>query len=259
MNHFQEFNLLHQKKHPLLIGNVWDAQSALMFEKMEFKALGTSSAAIAGSLGYEDGEQMSFDELYSVVQSIASEITTSLTVDIEAGYSRKTSKIIEHIVLLSQLGVIGVNLEDSIVEGGNRKLVNSKKFAETVKLIKQCLLEKNIEVFLNIRTDPYIVGLDNSLSESISRAQLYEEAGADGIFVPCISAENEIKRLIDRVSLPVNVMAVPNLPDFSALEKTGVKRISMGPFVYNKTNDNLKAILTEIKDRQSFSCLFTEE
>ncbi|MCF6322738.1 MAG: isocitrate lyase/phosphoenolpyruvate mutase family protein [Gammaproteobacteria bacterium] len=258
MSHFQAFNLSHQKKQSLLIGNVWDVQSALMFEKMGFKALGTSSAAIASSLGYEDGEQISFDELYSVVQSIVSKITIPLTVDIEAGYSRKNSKIIENIVLLSQLGVVGVNLEDSIVEDGNRNLVDSTIFVETIKSIKQYFLEKNINIFLNIRTDPYVIGLDNALNQSMSRAKLYEEAGADGIFIPCISDENEIKCLVDSVSLPVNVMAVSNLPDFSILERIGVKRISMGPFVYSKTNDNLKAILTEIKDTQSFCCLFTE-
>lgn len=258
MNHFQEFNLLHKKNHPLLIGNVWDAQSALVFEDMNFKALGTSSAAIAASLGYEDEEQVPFDKLYSVVKSITSKISIPLTVDIEAGYSRKTSKIIENIVLLSQLDVIGINLEDSIVKDGNRVLVDSKKFVEIIKTIKQYLLEKNINIFLNIRTDPYIIGLDNSLSQSISRTKLYEAAGADGIFVPCILDENEIKRLVDSTSLPVNVMAMPNLPNFSTLEKIGVRRISMGPFVYKKTNGNLKAILTEIKDIQSFSCLFTE-
>ncbi len=258
MNHFQEFNLLHQKKSPLLIGNVWDVQSALMFEKMNFKALGTSSAAISGSLGYEDGEQMSFDELYAVVKSITSKITISLTVDIEAGYSRETSKIIENIILLSQLGVIGVNLEDSIIEDGNRKLVDSKLFSETIKSIKSYFLENNINVFLNIRTDPYIVGFDHPLSQSMTRAKLYEEAGADGIFVPCILDIDDIKSLVDSVSLPVNVMTVPNFPDFSALENVGVKRISMGPFVYSKTNEDLRRILGEIQDKQSFNCLFTE-
>jgi 2-methylisocitrate lyase-like PEP mutase family enzyme len=259
MNHFQEFNLLHQKDSPLLMGNVWDAQSALMFEKQGFKALGTSSAAIASSLGYEDGEQMSFDALYSVVNSILSKISLPLTVDLEAGYSREPNKIIEHILLLSQLGVVGINLEDSIVKDGHRTLVDSKKIAETVKLIKQSLLEKNINIFLNIRTDPYIVDLDDPLNQSILRAKRYEDAGADGIFVPCISDEQEIKHLVDSVSLPVNVMAVPNLPNFLTLKNLGIKRISMGPFVYSKMNENLKTILTEIKNTQSFSSLFTEK
>ncbi len=258
MNHFDEFCSLHQKKTPLLIGNVWDAQSALIFEKMDFNALGTSSAAIASSLGYEDGEQMSFNELYSVVKSIVSRIAKPLTVDVEAGYSRETSKIVENIASLSQLGVVGVNLEDSIVKDGHRKLLDSKSFAETVKSIKHYLLAKKIPIFLNIRTDPYMAGLNSPLNQSILRAKLYEEAGADGIFVPCIFDEYEIKRLVESVSLPVNVMAVPKLPNFSILEDIGVKRVSMGPFVYNKINENLKSILAKIQDKQSSSSLFAD-
>ncbi len=253
MDRFQEFKQLHEKKSPLLIGNVWDVQSALMFERLNFKALGTSSAAIAGSLGYEDGEQMSFAELHTVVKSITSKVSTPLTVDIEAGYSRETNKIIENIVLLSQLGVIGVNLEDSIVKDGNRQLVDAKSFSKTIESIKRHLLENAINIFLNIRTDPYIIGLDNPLNESIARAKLYQEAGADGIFVPCILDKKDIKCLVGSVSLPVNVMAIPNLPNFSVLEEMGVKRISMGPFVYSKINENLKYILGEIKDKQAFN------
>ncbi len=258
MDRFQGFKLLHEQKSPLLIGNVWDVQSALMFERVGYKALGTSSAAIASSLGYEDGEQIIFDELHAIVKSITAKVAIPLTVDIEAGYSREANKIIENIVLLSQEGVIGVNLEDSIVEDGTRKLVDSKSFSETVESIKRHLVENDIDVFLNIRTDPYVIGLDNPLKKSIARAKLYEEAGADGIFVPCIVDENDIKRLVDSVSLPLNVMAMPDLPSFSILERIGVKRISMGPFVHNKINENLKYILGEIKGKQSFNCLFTE-
>jgi len=257
MDHYQEFKLLHEQKNPLQIGNVWDVQSALLFEKMNYKALGTSSAAIANSLGYEDGEQMRFEELHVIVKSIAAKVVAiPLTVDIEAGYSRDTNEIIENIVLLSQEGVVGINLEDSVVEDGNREIVDSDSFSETIKAIKKYLFEKEINIFLNIRTDPYIIGLDNALSESITRAGLYEKAGADGIFVPCITHDDDIKSLVDSVSLPVNVMAMPNLPSISKLEWFGVKRISMGPFVYNKMNEHLKNILGDIQDNQSFNCLF---
>ncbi len=258
MDHFEKFKLLHEKNSPLLIGNVWDTQSALMLERMNYKALGTSSAAIASSLGHEDGEQISFEDLHAIVKSVAGKVATPLTVDIEAGYSRDTKKIIENIVLLIQEGVVGVNLEDSIVENGNREMVDPRRFSETIKSIKRHLANNGLNIFLNIRTDPYIIGLDDPLKESIARAKLYEEAGADGIFVPCIVDENDIKNLVDSISLPMNVMAMPNLPCFSTLEEIGVKRISMGPFLYNKINKSIKSVLADIKEEQSFNCLFLE-
>lgn len=259
MNHYQEFKLLHEQTSPLLIGNVWDVHSALIFERMNFKALGTSSAAIANSLGYEDGEQICFEELYTTVKSISAKVTIPLTVDIEAGYSRDTKTIIENIVALNQEGVVGINLEDSITENGSRKMVDSRSFSETIKRVKQSLFKQGINMFLNVRTDPYIIGLDNALEESITRAKLYEIAGADGIFVPCIAGENDIKTLVNSVSLPVNVMATPSLPPFSKLEELGVKRISMGPLAYNKMNEHAKRILDNIQNNQSFDCLFVKE
>ncbi len=259
MERYPEFKFLHEQKKPLLIGNVWDVKSALMFEGMGYKALGTSSAAIANSLGYEDGEQISFEALYSVVKPIAAKVSIPLTVDIEAGYSRDPQKIVENIALLSQEGVVGLNLEDSIVKDGNREIVDPTRFSETIKEIKQRLFEKKIDIFLNIRTDTYMLGLDNALKESIARTKRYEIAGADGIFVPCIVEEEEIKYLVDNVGLPVNVMAMPNLPSFSTLEKLGVKRISMGSFAYNETNEYLKSISGKIRENQSFNCLFIKK
>lgn len=127
MTKYQEFRELHQQESPLQIGNVWDCQSALMFEKSGYKAIGTSSAAIANSLGYEDGEQMSFEELNTIVKLIASKISIPLTVDMEGGYSRDAEQIINNIVIIYNAGVVGINLEDSAVSEG-RKILDSYEF-----------------------------------------------------------------------------------------------------------------------------------
>ena len=92
-----EFRKLNQDNQILHIGNVWDINSALILQRNGYKALGTSSAAIASSLGYEDGEQMSFDELFQICKQIISKINVPLSVDIEAGYSRDVKQIIKNI------------------------------------------------------------------------------------------------------------------------------------------------------------------
>lgn len=256
MTIFQEFKMLHKQDILLCIGNVWDVNSAIMLENKGYKAIGTSSAAIAASLGYEDGENMSFEELFYIIRKIKAKTSLPLTVDLEAGYSRDSNQISKNIISLSDLGVVGVNLEDSIVINGNRKIVDANEFSETIKLIKADLKEKGVEAFLNIRTDCFIMGLENALKQTIMRGALYEVAGADGLFVPCVTNEKHIRKIVESTSIPVNVMAMSNLPTFSNLQKLGVKRISSGPFLYNKINEYFGDILNDIGGCQSFNPIF---
>ena len=92
-----DFNALHQQNQPLLLANVWDASSAQAAQQAGYQALGSSSAAIAAMLGYEDGEEMSFDELFYVVSRIKTVSELPLSVDLEAGYGATTSHIIDNI------------------------------------------------------------------------------------------------------------------------------------------------------------------
>jgi 2-methylisocitrate lyase-like PEP mutase family enzyme len=250
-----KFEELHQQESPLLICNVWDVASTKTAEKLDFKAIGTSSAAIATSLGYDDGENMSFDELYYVVKRIIANTSLPLTVDIEAGYSRATSKIVAHVISLAELGVVGINIEDSIVES-KRYLVNKDVFSMLIKAIDNELKNKNKEVFLNIRTDTFLLGIDNALQESIERIKLYSQAGANGIFLPCITAESDISMVVEHSNLPINVMCMPELPNFNRLKALGVKRISMGNFIFDHLMTNLDSVLSDIIEQQTFESLF---
>ncbi len=257
MSKADDFKTLHQQDNLLHIGNVWDLQSALAFEKMGYQAVGTSSAAIADMLGYDDGEQMSFDELLSVVESIQSRISIPLTVDIEGGYSRDIDDIVRHIDQLHTVGVAGINLEDSFVdETKQRQIIDASDFGNTIASIKSRLTKHNIDIFLNIRTDPFLMGLDNPLEQALERAEIYQAAGADGLFVPCITNENDIKRLVESVSIPVNVMAMPTLPSFLTLKELGVKRVSSGSFIYERTKKIFNETLENIEKGQSFDLLF---
>lgn len=255
MNRSKKFKELHNQENLLLIGNVWDVQSASIFEEKGYKAVGTSSAAIATSLGLEDGEQMSFKQLNEIVKNITSKISIPLTVDIEGGYSRNVNEIIENIVTLHKNGVVGINIEDSIVVE-ERRILDAEEFGKTIRAIKAYLKENEIDIFLNVRTDFFIMGLDNPVEETIKRIKVYEKSGADGIFVPCITSEKDIKQVVETTTLPINVMTMPNLPNFNKLQELGVKRISMGPFIYSNITDHLKKTLQNIEKDQSFNCLF---
>ncbi|MEN7546318.1 isocitrate lyase/phosphoenolpyruvate mutase family protein [Rapidithrix thailandica] len=249
------FRELHQQKSPFLLGNVWDVQSVKVFENLGFKALGTSSAAIAHMLGYSDGEGMSFSELEYIVKRIASSTSLPLSVDIEAGYSRDIFTLIEHVERLYDLGIVGINLEDSQVEK-DRKLVAAERFGETLASLKHHLRNQEMEIFLNARTDTFLLGLSHPVEATINRIRIYEEAGADGIFVPFIEKEEDIANIVTSTKLPVNVLSIPALPDFHTLKTLGVKRISMGNAAHDLLYTQLEKVISEVLDRQSFRPLF---
>lgn len=254
MNFYQ----LHHQDDLLLLCNVWDVSSTCAAEKSGFQAVGTSSAAIAAQLGYEDGEQMCFDELLTIVKRIAQCTALPLTVDMEAGYSDHADEVVEHIKALLDLGVVGINIEDSIV-ADQRRLIDADKFADFVATVKAQMKARNLDVFLNIRTDTFLLDTANTLSETLHRVQLYTNAGANGIFVPCIEREADIKAVVEDSTVPINVMCMPNLPAFSVLKALGVKRISMGNFVFDAMIKQLENRLDAIMTQQTFGSVFDYE
>ncbi len=221
------FRELHQQASPLLLGNVWDAHSAKLAEKTGFAALGSSSHAIANLLGYEDGENISFDELFFIVQRIVKAVDIPVSVDFEAGYSADPEEVASHAKRLADIGVVGINIEDGIVKAGKRVLAPEKDLAVKIKAIK-----KHTDLFINARTDTYTTKQNDALQASIARALVYQDAGADGIFVPLIEKADEIKSFTDEVTLPLNVFMTPNLPAYDQLTNLGVKRVSHGAKIY---------------------------
>jgi len=248
MSSYNTFKSLHEQEQPLLLGNIWDVKTLQLAEKGGFKAAGSSSHAIANALGYADGEEMSFDTLLFVVKHIAKHATVPLSVDFEAGYSDNPEEVAKHVKQLTDLGVAGINLEDGKVENGKRILGDANLLAEKIKAIKS-----STQLFINARTDTYTTKHPNALEESISRGQLYKSAGADGMFVPLIEKEEDIKSFISKVGLPLNVFASPTLPDYETLAKWGVKRISHGAKQFELLMKKSEEIFKEFQQTKDYS------
>jgi 2-methylisocitrate lyase-like PEP mutase family enzyme len=249
------FKELHHQETPLILCNVWDATSAHIAEKLGYQAIGTSSAAIAKSFGKTDGQIISFETLLMVVKQISEVTTLPLSVDIEAGYADTSKEIADNITKLAELGVVGVNIEDSQLINGLRFLVDKHNFSEELSQVKALLNDANIEMFINVRSDTYIVDAGTALPKTIERISLYEDAGADGIFLPCLTAPDDIGKIVANCSLPLNVMCMPELVSFDELQHLGVKRISMGNFVYDNLLAHLENTLSSIKQQGSFEPL----
>lgn len=255
MSQYEKFVQLHYSEEPLLIGNVWDVVSAKAFERKGFKAIATSSAALARTMGYEDGEQIPFELLLKMVERIISNITIPLSVDMEGGYSRNIDEVIQNIERLHDLGVVGINIEDS-VKAEKPHMQSVDDFKKILSSIKERLEKKNMKMYINARTDGYVLKLPSPLEETLKRIKAYEAAGASGIFVPFLSNKDEIKEVVQSTKLPINVFPTPTLPSFSELSQLGVKRISMATIVHRVTIFSIEKIIQTILDEQSFSSLY---
>jgi 2-methylisocitrate lyase-like PEP mutase family enzyme len=253
---FDQFVKLHQQDEPLLIANVWNAQSARLFEKLKFKALATSSAAVASTLGYSDGEQMSFDEYLFVVKRISAVSSVPLSVDLEGGYGAIADEVVSNIKALVEEGVVGINVEDSTMVSGTRKILDAGVFADKLAQISAGLTLAEIQCFINVRCDAFLLGLPDTRNEAIKRIQLYQKQGVHGIFLPCITDIEDIKAAAQSIELPLNVMCMPTLPDFDALRTAGVRRISMGNFVNAFGYSMIEKATKEMIEKKSFSPFF---
>lgn len=116
------FALLHRQDGPLLIANVWDVSSARTAQAAGYQAIGTSSAVIAAMYGYDDGDGITFAVLHHLLVRLRACCPLPLTVDMEYGYGESHGQIIENLLTLAELGIAGVNLEDSRVQKGKRML-----------------------------------------------------------------------------------------------------------------------------------------
>ncbi len=243
----QQFKALHHQSQPLLLGNVWDAHTAKLAEKAGFKALGSSSHAIALSMGYADGENISVDELLFMIKRIIEVSDIPVSVDFEAGYSDDPKEVAGYVKKLTDMGVVGINLEDGKVVNGKRILGDFEILTEKIKAIKS-----ETDIFINARADTYTTKHENALEESIKRANAYKEAGADGIFVPLIETEEDLKAFVAKVSIPLNVFTTPNLPGYEKLAEIGVKRISHGAKQYDHLVKISEKIFTDFQETKDY-------
>lgn len=252
MNKYETFLQLHRQDEPVILANSWNVYSAKLAEMNGYKAIATSSLAIAVTLGYEDGENIPFSELLFMVKKIIAAVNLPVSVDMEAGYSNDINEIISNIDQLIDAGAVGINFEDA----KNRQLVNADTFGEKIKAIREHLNKTGRDLFINARTDGYLLKVPSHKSITLERIKKYEAAGASGIFVPFVSDISDIKEITSAVSLPVNVLSMSGLPSFDELAKAGVHRISMGSSLFRAAYKHTETLIQNIGKDQSVKGLF---
>ncbi len=218
------FRSLHEGPGLLMLPNAWDAGSARLIESLGAKAIATTSAGLAWSRGYPDGNALPGAQLIAATRDIVRAIRVPLSVDIEAGYSHDGRAVARLAVNILNLGAVGINIED----GADPPELLCKK----IDAVRQSAAHSGVDLFINARTDVYLRGIatGNAAVEAvIDRAARYRAAGCDGLFVPGLSDGGAMAAIAAAIKpMPLNIMAMPGLPPLEALEKHGVRRLSTG-------------------------------
>jgi len=225
----EQFRKLHHGPKMLLLPNAWDVASARILEEAGHPAIATTSAGIAYSLGYADGQRISRDEMLSIVARIARAVRVPVTADLEAGYGTTPKAMADTVTAAIEAGAIGMNLEDLAED--EKSLFELPLQLEKIRAIRETAATMGVPFVLNARTDIYLATIgpaETRFDRTVERLRAYAKAGADCVFVPGLTDLDTIAKLVKAFAAPLNILAQPASPPMADLERVGVARVSTG-------------------------------
>jgi 2-methylisocitrate lyase-like PEP mutase family enzyme len=254
--HFLE---LHHRPQILVLPNVWDATSARIFAQAGFLAVGTTSAGIAASLGYPDGQRIGLPLMREVVQRITRVVSIPVSADMEAGYGDNYEELSGTAREVIRMGAVGLNLEDSTLNS-EKPLLEIGRQVEKIQAVREVANSADIPLVINARIDVYLRlhgEQDELFNQAVLRANAYRKAGADCVFMIGVRDKETITRLVREINGPVSVLAGKSSPTIQELQEIGVARVSLGSGPMRATLTLLKDIARELKETGTYS--FSED
>jgi 2-methylisocitrate lyase-like PEP mutase family enzyme len=254
----EQFRKMHGGPRILALANAWDAVSARILEEAGHPAIATSSAAVAFSLGYPDGQRISRTEMLDAVARIARAVRVPVTADMESGYGTTVKDMMETTKAVIAAGAIGMNLED-VTGDDESSLVEISRQQEKIRAIRELSSAIGVPLVLNARTDIYLMPIGEAstrFEKTVERLRAYRQAGADCVFAPGISDRDTIAKLVKAVAAPLNILASANCPPLAELEKMGVARASAGSAVMRATLGIVRRIGKDWIERETYDSLF---
>jgi 2-methylisocitrate lyase-like PEP mutase family enzyme len=221
----RRFLALHQGDTPLLLPNPWDIGSAKLLASLGFQALATTSGGFAATLGRLDGS-VTGDEMLAHVGALVAATDLPVSADLEHGYGDAPDAVADTVRRAVAAGLAGCSIEDSSGRA-DAPIYDRALAAERVVAAAEAAHGDEVALVLTARAENHLHGR-HDLADTIARLQAYQEAGADVLYAPGLVALDDIRRVVEAVDRPVNVLARPGSPTVDALGAVGVKRISVG-------------------------------
>ncbi|NSC20193.1 isocitrate lyase/phosphoenolpyruvate mutase family protein [Streptomyces albus subsp. chlorinus] len=216
------FARLHHQEEPLLLPNAWDHASAAALAAEGFAAVGTTSLGVAAAAGLPDGAAATAEATVALARRLGRG-RFLFTVDAEGGFSDCPDEVAALARTLRDAGAAGVNLEDGRPDG---TLAPVELHAAKIAAVRAAAPG----LFVNARTDTHWLGCRRE--ETAGRLARYEQAGADGVFVPGLGDRDAIAALVAGLGVPLNILWSPAGPSPTELAALGVRRISLGSLLY---------------------------
>jgi 2-methylisocitrate lyase-like PEP mutase family enzyme len=249
-----QFLQLHRGPDVLLLPNVWDVASARIIEAAGFPALATSSAGVAFSLGYPDGQHISREEMIARVARIVRAVNIPVSADLEAGYGSSAQDVATTAREMIQAGAVGMNLEDAVDD----RLLELSLAVARVKAARTVAAELRVPIVVNARTDVYMFpggDAETKYAEAERRLSAYCDAGANCVFAPGLKDAETIGRLARDLQCPLNILAGPGAPTVPELQRLGVARVSLGSGPMRAGLGLLRRLAEEVKTSGTYSAL----
>jgi 2-methylisocitrate lyase-like PEP mutase family enzyme len=249
------FRDLHRGPKILVLPNAWDVASARILENAGVAAIATTSAGVAFTLGYPDGQKISRKEMLAAVGRIAAKVKIPVTADIEAGYGNRPEDAALTARAVIEAGAVGLNLEDGADDG---RLVDLPLQLEKITAVRESSRKMAVPLVLNARTDVYLRGVgkpEARFGEAVKRLIAFREAGADCLFAPGVRELEIISRLVHELQHPVNILAGPGSPSIPELQKIGVARVSLGSSTMRATLGLVQRIANELQTTGTYKAL----
>lgn len=255
-NKAKQFHHLHHSGKMLILPNIWDPLGGALLENLQYPAIATASASMSYTSGYSDGENLPFNKFLTLLTKIASSVNIPVTADIESGYAVNDKQLEENIKRLISTGIVGINIEDS--DKKTNTLVPIESQCNRIRIIKKASAEMGISLFINARADVYIHGQgfvtpESKLEEILKRGVAYKNAGADCFYPMIIREENDIKKIVEQLQMPINILTIPGIPELSTLHKMGIARVSLGPSFLKIAIRAMKDMAVNLKNYEGLS------
>lgn len=233
--------------------NPWDVGTAKALESMDFKALATTSAGFAWSLGKSDN-QVALDDALAHLRIMAGAVSVPVNADFEGAFAVEPDEVYENVRLAVTTGIAGVSVEDST---GSRDdpLYDFEVATERVRAARRAIDDSGSGVVLTARSEGFVVGRPH-LDITTRRLRAYGEAGADCLYAPGIRRPDQVSAVVAAAApKPVNLLI--NAPFLTVDEAAalGVRRISVGGALAKTAWRSLLASATEIAAEGTFTHL----
>ena len=217
------FRKLHESGC-FVLPNPWDVGSAKALQHLGFKALASTSAGFAWSIGRADN-QVAVDDICDHLEALCSAVDLPVNADFEGGFAREPDKVAVNVGRGIATGIAGLSIEDSTGDKA-APLYERALAVERIKAARAALGSSG--AMLVGRCEAFLWGVTD-LAMVIDRLTAYADAGADCLYAPGLKSKEHIAQVVKAVQpKPFNLLIGGTGLSVAQAADLGVRRISVG-------------------------------